>query len=593
MPVPTQEQYIKMLDTAKEKGYAYPAVNVTTIEVINGALKAFAEAKSDGIIQVSLGGGQFASGTAVKDSAIGAIVLAEATHRLAEKYDVLVALHTDHCQADKVDSFLRPLLAESKKRIAEGKGPLFNSHMLDASALPMAQNLELSKQLLAECAELGIVLEIEIGVVGGEEDGVDTSGAPKEKLYTSPEDMLMTYETLNGVGEFMLAATFGNVHGVYKPGAVKLKPTILRDGQAVVKEKHGNDMRLVFHGGSGSDLCDIREAISYGVVKMNIDTDTQYAFSKPIVLHMCQNIDGMLKVDVKWATRRSTIPAPTSRRVSRVSASVCRLLLMTCSPPARPSSARSDAELKVTNFSAAALPGSRAFFFTFDANKRALPFSTVPGYKRAHDDESCTEDGENEWNSVFPPEGVGYGFLRIIRQVDKLHFFAFLPGRRVRTLTVFHPVYLTILCRKTEHRVVCGTSSAPAAPFELQGNNLALRGDATLHYPLGIHRRHGGANQNPHPYQSKYTPENHPDNRLAFGGFLSSNSRRLDRSLSLCLHKGVQNFRHLLHLGDIQEALRNLTAAVLTGNHPVSKNQATAAIRLCLTRFHHAGQHGV
>ena len=297
MPVPTQEQYIKMLDTAKEQGYAYPAINVTTIEVINGALKAFAEAKSDGIIQISLGGGQFASGTAVKDSAIGAIVLAEAVHRLAEQYNVFVALHTDHCQADKVDSFLRPLLAESKKRIAEGKGPLFNSHMLDASALPMAQNLELSKQLLAECAELGIVLEIEIGVVGGEEDGVDTSGAPAEKLYTSPADMLQTYETLNGVGEFMLAATFGNVHGVYKPGAVQLKPTILRDGQAVVKEKHGNDMRLVFHGGSGSDLCDIREAISYGVVKMNIDTDTQYAFSKPIVLHMCQNIDGMLKVD--------------------------------------------------------------------------------------------------------------------------------------------------------------------------------------------------------------------------------------------------------------------------------------------------------
>ncbi len=297
MPVPTQEQYIKMLDTAKEQGYAYPAINVTTIEVINGALKAFAEAKSDGIIQISLGGGQFASGTAVKDSAIGAIVLAEAVHRLAEQYNVFVALHTDHCQADKVDSFLRPLLAESRKRIAEGKGPLFNSHMLDASALPMAQNLELSKQLLAECAELGIVLEIEIGVVGGEEDGVDTSGAPAEKLYTSPADMLQTYETLNGVGEFMLAATFGNVHGVYKPGAVQLKPTILRDGQAVVKEKHGNDMRLVFHGGSGSDLCDIREAISYGVVKMNIDTDTQYAFSKPIVLHMCQNIDGMLKVD--------------------------------------------------------------------------------------------------------------------------------------------------------------------------------------------------------------------------------------------------------------------------------------------------------
>ena len=328
MPVPTQEQYIKMLDTAKEQGYAYPAINVTTIEVINGALKAFAEAKSDGIIQISLGGGQFASGSAVKDSAIGAIVLAEAVHRLAEQYNVFVALHTDHCQADKVDSFLRPLLAESKKRIAEGKGPLFNSHMLDASALPMAQNLELSKQLLAECAELGIVLEIEIGVVGGEEDGVDTSGAPAEKLYTSPADMLQTYETLNGVGEFMLAATFGNVHGVYKPGAVKLKPTILRDGQAVVKEKHGQDMRLVFHGGSGSDLCDIREAISYGVVKMNIDTDTQYAFSKPIVLHMCQNIDGMLKVDGEVGNKKAYDPRAYLKKGEQ---GICERLQVACS----------------------------------------------------------------------------------------------------------------------------------------------------------------------------------------------------------------------------------------------------------------------
>jgi len=297
MPVPTQEQYIKMLDTAKKEGYAYPAINVTTIEVINGALKAFADAKSDGIIQVSIGGGQFASGTALKASAIGAIVLAEAVHRLAEEYDVFVALHTDHCQAGKVDSFLRPLLAESKKRIAAGKGPLYNSHMLDASELPMEENLKLSKDLLKECAALGIILEIEIGVVGGEEDGVDNSGAHADKLYTSSEDMLQTYEMLNGHGEFMLAATFGNVHGVYKPGAVKLEPKILRDGQAAVRAKHNNDMRLVFHGGSGSVLSDIREAISYGVIKMNIDTDTQYAFSKPIFMHMCKNIDGMLRID--------------------------------------------------------------------------------------------------------------------------------------------------------------------------------------------------------------------------------------------------------------------------------------------------------
>ncbi len=297
MPVPTQEQYIKMLDTAKSEGYAYPAINVTTLEVINGALKAFAAAKSDGIIQVSLGGGAFASGSAVKDAALGAIVLAEAVHTLAEQYDVLVALHTDHCQANKVDSFLRPLLEASKKRIASGKGPLFNSHMLDASDLPMEQNLALSKQMLKECAALGIVLEVEIGVVGGEEDGVDNSGAHADKLYTTPADMLDTYEALNPLGQFMLAATFGNVHGVYKPGAVKLEPKILRDGQKVVADQYNDDMRLVFHGGSGSELADIREAISYGVIKMNIDTDTQYAFSKPIMLHMAQNIAGMLKID--------------------------------------------------------------------------------------------------------------------------------------------------------------------------------------------------------------------------------------------------------------------------------------------------------
>lgn len=328
MPVPTQEQYIKMLNTAKEKGYAYPAVNVTTIEVINGALKAFAEAKSDGIIQVSLGGGQFASGTAVKDSATGAIVLAEAVHRLAEKYDVLVALHTDHCQADKIDSFLRPLIAESKRRIAAGQGPLFNSHMLDASALPMAENLKISKQMLAECAEVGIVLEIEIGVVGGEEDGVDNGGVHAAKLYTSPKDMLDTFETLNGVGEFMLAATFGNVHGVYKPGAVKLMPTILRDGQQAVREKHGTDMRLVFHGGSGSDLCDIREAISYGVVKMNIDTDTQYAFSKPIVMHMCHNIDGMLKIDGEVGNKKVYDPRSYLKKGEQ---GICERLKVACS----------------------------------------------------------------------------------------------------------------------------------------------------------------------------------------------------------------------------------------------------------------------
>ncbi|MEG2248826.1 MAG: class II fructose-bisphosphate aldolase [Akkermansia sp.] len=299
MPIATPEQYNKMLATAQKDGYALPAINVTTIEVINGALRAFAEAKCDGIIQVSIGGGKFASGSAVGNSALGAIVLAEATYRLAEKYDVLVGLHTDHCQPEHVDTYIRPLLAESRRRIAQGLPPLFNSHMLDASTLPMAENLA-----------LGIVLEVEIGVVGGEEDGVDNSGHPADKLYTSPQDMMQTYEALAPLGKFMLAATFGNVHGVYKPGHVKLKPTILRDGQDAVAAKHGEAARmpLVFHGGSGSELSDIREAISYGVVKMNIDTDTQYAFTKPIVMHMCKNIDGVLKIDGEVGDKKAYDP---------------------------------------------------------------------------------------------------------------------------------------------------------------------------------------------------------------------------------------------------------------------------------------------
>ena len=284
-----------------------PDASITTI---NGALKAFSESGSDGIIQVSTGGGGFASGTAVADDAFGAMVLAEATHLLAEKYDVLVALHTDHCHPEKVDSFLRPLLDASRKRIAEGKGPLFNSHMFDGSVVDLDENLTISKGLLAECAELNIILEIEAGCVGGEEDGHDTSGLPAEKLYTSTEDMVQVYETLNGIGRFMFAATFGNVHGAYKPGSVKLKPTILRDGQNAVIEKYGKDaeMDLVFHGGSGSELSDIRETLGYGVIKMNIDTDTQYAFTRPIVKHICENIEGVLKIDGEVGNKKAYDP---------------------------------------------------------------------------------------------------------------------------------------------------------------------------------------------------------------------------------------------------------------------------------------------
>ncbi len=287
-----------MLDAAQKGGYAYAAINVTSLPTINGALKAFAEAKCDGIIQVSTGGGEFASGTCVKDMALGAIVLAEAVHRLAARYDVLVALHTDHCHPKNVEKFLTPLIAATAARRAEGKGNLFNSHMFDGSELPLKANIEQSTALMKECVKNEIILEVEAGVVGGEEDGHDTSGVANDKLYTTPEDMVEVYEALSPLGRFMFAATFGNVHGSYKPGAVKLKPTILRDGQKAVMDKHGAkaEMDLVFHGGSGTPLHEIRETLDYGVIKMNIDTDTQYAFTRPIADHMLKNYAGVLKI---------------------------------------------------------------------------------------------------------------------------------------------------------------------------------------------------------------------------------------------------------------------------------------------------------
>ncbi|MEM9399149.1 MAG: class II fructose-bisphosphate aldolase [Verrucomicrobiota bacterium] len=299
MPVATPKQYEAMLDAAQEGGYAYPAINITSITTINGALKAFADKKSDGIIQVSTGGGQFASGLNVKDMALGAVVLAEACHRLAERYDILVGLHTDHCQPAKVDTFLKPLIAETSERRAKGHGNLFNSHMLDASELPLDENMKLSVELLELCAQNEIVLEVEAGVVGGEEDGIDHSDQPAEKLYTTPEDMVQVYESLQGKGRYMFAATFGNVHGSYKPGAVQLRPDILKLGQDAVIAKYGQEAEfdLVFHGGSGSDLSDIRETLDYGVIKMNIDTDTQYAFTRPIAEHLFKNYDGVLKID--------------------------------------------------------------------------------------------------------------------------------------------------------------------------------------------------------------------------------------------------------------------------------------------------------
>jgi len=309
MPIATPEIYAQMLDTAKQRGFAYPAINVTSSQTLNAALRGFADADSDGIIQISTGGAEYLSG-AVKEMVTGAVALVEFAHVVVAKYPVNIALHTDHCPSGKLDGYMRPLVAISKERVARGEEPLFQSHMWDGSAVPLKENLQIAAELLAECAAAHIIMEAEIGVVGGEEDGV--VGEINEKLYTTPEDALATVEAL-GLGErgrYILAATFGNVHGVYKPGNVKLRPTVLKDIQEAVGQKYGKEkpFDLVFHGGSGSALEEIREAISYGVVKMNVDTDTQYAFTRPVAGHMFTNYDGVLKVDDEVGNKKQYDP---------------------------------------------------------------------------------------------------------------------------------------------------------------------------------------------------------------------------------------------------------------------------------------------
>src|SRR5580704_16633853 len=310
MPIATPEVYAQMLDTAKQHGFAYPSINVTSSQTLNAALAGFAAAGSDGIIQVTTGGAEYLSGQSVKDMVTGAVALAEFAHVVAAKYPVHIALHTDHCPKDKLDGYMRPLVAISRDRVARGEQPLFQSHMWDGSAVPLAENLQIAAGLLADCASAHIIMEMEIGVVGGEEDGV--VGEINEKLYSTPEDALATAEAV-GLGErgrYILAATFGNVHGVYKPGHVKLRPSVLADIQEAVGRKYGRDkpFDLVFHGGSGSALADIREAISYGVVKMNVDTDTQYAFTRPVAGHMFTNYDGVLKVDGDVGSKKAYDP---------------------------------------------------------------------------------------------------------------------------------------------------------------------------------------------------------------------------------------------------------------------------------------------
>ena len=300
MPIATPEIYLEMLDRAKKGAFAYPAINVSSSQTITAAIRGFAEAESDGIIQFSWGGAEYASGSTVKKMVDGAVALAEYAHVVAKNYNVNIGIHTDHCPAEKLDGFMRPLLEIGAQRLASGKAPLFNSHMWDGSAVSMVENMKVSKEMLAMSIAARTILEIEIGVVGGEEDGIEAKH--DAKLYSTPEDALLTVETLGTDTRYLVAATFGNVHGVYKPGNVVLQPKILATLQEAVSKKLGlpaesKPMDLVFHGGSGSLLSEIRESLDYGVIKMNIDTDTQYAFTRPVVDHMLKNYDGVLRID--------------------------------------------------------------------------------------------------------------------------------------------------------------------------------------------------------------------------------------------------------------------------------------------------------
>ena len=315
MPIASPEVYREMLDRAKTGKFAYPAINCTSSQTIVAAMRGFAEAESDGIVQISWGGAEFASGQRVKDMVAGATALAEFAHSIARHYDVNIALHTDHCPKDKLPGFMEPLVVISQERVAKGLEPLFQSHMWDGSAVPLKENLDIAQRMLEACAKANIILEIEIGVVGGEEDGIEATH--DAKLFSTVEDGLATAEAL-GLGErgrYMVAATFGNVHGVYKPGNVVLTPSILDDIQAAVGAKVGKDkpFDLVFHGGSGSLLSEIREALDYGVVKMNIDTDTQYAFTRPIADHMFSNYSGVLKVDGEVGNKKMYDPRAYGR----------------------------------------------------------------------------------------------------------------------------------------------------------------------------------------------------------------------------------------------------------------------------------------
>ena len=315
MAIATPEVYNEMLDKARAGKFAFPAVNITSSSTVTAALQGLAEAESDGIIQVSVGGAEYASGSTIKDRVSGSLALAAYVAEVAKSYPITVALHTDHCAKQNLDSWVRPLLALEIEQVKAGGLPTFQSHMWDGSTVPLEENLLIAEELLELSVAARTLLEIEVGVVGGEEDG--HVAAINEKLYTTVEDGLATVKAL-GTGEkgrYMTALTFGNVHGIYKPGAVKLRPSLLAEIQREVGKVVGkeNPFDLVFHGGSGSSDAEISEAVDNGVIKMNIDTDTQYAYSRPVADHFFKNYDGVLKVDGDVGNKKTYDPRAWSK----------------------------------------------------------------------------------------------------------------------------------------------------------------------------------------------------------------------------------------------------------------------------------------
>ncbi|WEV63868.1 class II fructose-bisphosphate aldolase [Bifidobacterium sp. ESL0732] len=330
MTIATPERYREMLESARHNGYAYPAINVTSTQTLNAALQGFAEAESDGIIQVSVGGASYFSGQSVNDRVTGSLAFAAFAHEVAAKYpNISIALHTDHCAKPYLDGWVRPLLAREVEEVKHGHEPMFQSHMWDGSTVPLEKNLDVAEELLDLSAKAHTVLEIEIGAVGGEEDGHRAD--IDEKLYSTPDEGVTVARRL-GLGErgaYMAAFTFGNVHGAYKPGVVRLRPELLGEIQREVASaaKAGNlgsryteadlhdnkPFMLVFHGGSGSSKGDITAAVHYGVIKMNIDTDTQYAFTRAVAGHMFEHYDSVLKVDGEVGEKRYYDPRSWGR----------------------------------------------------------------------------------------------------------------------------------------------------------------------------------------------------------------------------------------------------------------------------------------